>query len=64
MSIAGEQGKQGIRRLEEIQMNALPSLQIILYDGWVIRFADGFTGRANSVNPVYYSSVDIAEKIT
>jgi RimJ/RimL family protein N-acetyltransferase len=34
-----------------------------LYDGWVIRFANGYTKRANSVNPLYSSSLDIGEKL-
>jgi ribosomal protein S18 acetylase RimI-like enzyme len=38
-------------------------LQQWLYDGWVIRFADGHTRRANSVNPLYPSHQDAAAKI-
>ncbi len=52
-----------MRFLEELQMNALPSLQTVLYDGWVIRFADGYSNRANSVNPIYRSERDVNEKI-
>lgn len=44
-------------------MNAWPSLQTMLYDGWVIRFAGGYTKRANSVNPLYTSTVDLDEKL-
>ena len=44
-------------------MNAWPALQVMLYDGWVLRFADGYTRRANSVSPLYASSQDIEEKI-
>jgi ribosomal protein S18 acetylase RimI-like enzyme len=43
------------RKLEELSMNAWPALQTLLKDGWVIRFADGYTKRANSVNPIYSS---------
>ncbi len=52
-----------IRKLEEISMNAWPSLSTVLYDGWVIRFANGVTRRANSVNPIYSSSILVDEKI-
>jgi ribosomal protein S18 acetylase RimI-like enzyme len=44
-------------------MNAWPSLQTMLYDGWVLRFADGYTKRANSVHPLYSSSLNVEEKI-
>lgn len=52
-----------IRQIEEISMNCWPSLQTVLYDGWVIRFAEGFTKRSNSVNPIYASNLDIDAKI-
>jgi GNAT superfamily N-acetyltransferase len=39
--------------IEELTMNAWPSLQTILYDGWIIRMAGGYTKRANSINPIY-----------
>ncbi len=52
-----------MRLLEELQMNALPALQTILYDGWILRFADGFTNRANSINPIYQHKDNVIEKI-
>ena len=52
-----------ITTIEELSLNAWAALQTVLYDGWVIRFADGYTKRANSVNPLYSSSLDIDEKI-
>jgi GNAT superfamily N-acetyltransferase len=52
-----------IRLIEELSLNALPSLKTVCYDGWVLRFADGFTRRANSVNPLYPSSLPLDEKI-
>ena len=39
-----------IRALEERALNAWPALETVLVDGWVLRFADGYTKRANSVN--------------
>jgi GNAT superfamily N-acetyltransferase len=44
-------------------MNAWPALQTLVYDGWVLRFASGYTRRANSVNPIYPSQLDTLEKI-
>lgn len=52
-----------IHTIEEISLNAWPSLQQILYDGWILRFANGHTKRANSINSVYIGNKDIYEKI-
>jgi ribosomal protein S18 acetylase RimI-like enzyme len=49
--------------IEELSLNAWPSLQTILYDGWVMRFANGYTRRSNSINPLYPSTLDLDEKI-
>jgi N-acetylglutamate synthase len=51
------------RDLEELALTAWPALRQWLYDGWVVRFADGHTRRANSVNPLYPARRDVAEKI-
>jgi N-acetylglutamate synthase len=40
-----------IRYIEELALNAWPSLQPLLLDGSVVRFANGYTRRANSMNP-------------
>jgi len=52
-----------ITTIEELSLNAWASLQTMLYDGWVIRFANGYTKRANSVNLLYSSNIDIGEKL-
>lgn len=52
-----------IQQIEELSMNAWPALQVVLYDGWVLRFADGYTRRSNSVNPLYPSRLDVEEKV-
>lgn len=53
-----------IRSIEELSINALPSLYTQLYDGWVLRLSDGLTRRANSINPLYTGSLPLDEKIT
>lgn len=50
--------------IEELSLNAWPSIQTVLYDGWVIRFAEGYSKRANSVNPIYASSISVDEKVS
>ena len=51
------------KRIEEISLNAWPALQQVLYDGWILRLAKGYTKRANSVNPLYTSSLDLEKKV-
>jgi N-acetylglutamate synthase len=52
-----------IRSIEEISLNALPALRTVYYDGWVLRMADGYTRRANSVQALYPGSLPLDEKI-
>ncbi len=52
-----------IRHFEELSLNALPSLETIYYDGWVLRFAGGYPRRANSIQLLYPSRLPLEEKI-
>jgi len=51
------------RRIEEVSLNAWPALQQMLFDGWILRFSRGYTKRANSVNPLFGSSMDVDQKV-
>ncbi|MBM3521864.1 MAG: GNAT family N-acetyltransferase, partial [Alphaproteobacteria bacterium] len=42
--------RETIERLEQFAFNAWPAQQSVERDGWVLRFNDGFTRRANSAN--------------
>jgi ribosomal protein S18 acetylase RimI-like enzyme len=49
--------------LEELTQNAWPALRTQLFDGWVLNFSEGYTRRANSVVPLYPSSLPLLEKL-
>lgn len=56
-----------IRGLEERALNAWPALQTVLADGWVVRFSEGYTKRANSacaLLPEPKPVAAVAEEIT
>jgi GNAT superfamily N-acetyltransferase len=52
-----------IKIFEELSINAGPALQTELFDGWILRFANGYTKRSNSINPLYDSVLSVEEKI-
>lgn len=52
-----------IRSLEEAALAGMPSLCLDVYDGWLVRTAQGHSRRANSVTPLYASSLDVDQKI-
>jgi ribosomal protein S18 acetylase RimI-like enzyme len=53
----------GIKTLERRAFAAWPALRTLTRDGWVLRFADGHTKRANSINPVATGTGDLAARI-
>ena len=52
-----------IRMYEELAANAHVALNVVQYDGWLLRFSGGHTSRANSVSVLYPSTIDPEEKI-
>lgn len=52
-----------IIRLEELSFDSWPALENVRDDGWILRFAEGFTNRSNSVWPLYASRDGMNEKI-
>ncbi len=55
--------REQIVRCEELAANAHVALKILQYDGWILHFSEGHTGRANSVSVLYPSHIDPDEKI-
>ena len=51
------------RFLEEISSNAHVALGTMQYDGWLLRFANGHTNRANSVSAIYPSTISFDIKV-
>lgn len=54
---------ENITSIETHSMLAWPALVTRCYDGWVLRFSNGYTRRANSINPVHGSTLELDEKL-
>ncbi len=52
-----------IRQIEEAALSAWPALSQVLDDGWILRFSNGYSKRANSINPTYTALGDVDAKI-
>ena len=52
-----------IREIEERAASAWPALATVGLDGWVVRFAEGYTRRANSVWPLREGGRPVGEKV-
>lgn len=52
-----------IKTIEDLSLNAWPSHQIQLYDGWILRFSYFYTHRTNSVEQIGTSTLPLEEKI-
>ena len=56
--------KEQIQKFEEMCLNGHVALNTLLYDGWILKFSEGYTGRANSVSMLYPSSKPLSEKVS
>lgn len=52
-----------IKTIEDLSLNAWPSHQMELYDGWILRFSHFYTHRTNSVEQFGTSTLSWREKI-
>ena len=52
-----------IQKFEEMCLNGHVALNTLLYDGWILKFSEGYTGRANSVSVLYPSFKTFEEKV-
>ena len=52
-----------LRRIEELGLNSSAPPGQLLYDGWLLRLLPGQAKRARSVNAVYPSTRQLAEKV-
>jgi ribosomal protein S18 acetylase RimI-like enzyme len=51
------------KRVEEACLNGWPALREVVFDGWLIRLAEGHTRRTNSVNVIAPGVLPLDEKI-
>lgn len=56
--------KEQILKFEEMCLNGHVALNTLLCDGWILKFSEGYTGRANSVSVLYPSSKPLSEKVS
>ena len=52
-----------IKTIEDLSLNAWPSHQLQVYDGWLLRFSHFYTHRTNSVEQIGTSSIPLDVKI-
>lgn len=63
LSEADHLSRERARRIEEASLRAWPAFTDSDFDGWRLRFADGYTRRANSITPLDPSRLELADKI-
>ncbi|MDO5701771.1 MAG: GNAT family N-acetyltransferase [Lachnospiraceae bacterium] len=53
-----------IKKTEDLSLNAWPSHQIEVYDGWILRYSYFYTHRTNCVEQIGPSALPLSEKIS
>lgn len=52
-----------IKKIEDLSLNAWPSWQMQVYDGWILRYSHFYTHRTNCVEEIGVPEIPLAEKI-
>ncbi|MGN0362264.1 MAG: GNAT family N-acetyltransferase [Bilifractor sp.] len=52
-----------VKTIEDLSLNAWPSHQIQIYDGWLLRFSYFYTHRTNCVEQIGISEIPLSEKM-
>lgn len=55
--------KQKIKIMEDLSLNAWPSYQMQIYDGWILRFSYFYTHRTNCIEQLGHSSIPLQDKL-
>lgn len=55
--------KQKIKIIEDLSLNAWPSYQMQIYDGWILRFSYFYTHRTNCIEQLGPSSIPLQDKL-
>lgn len=55
--------RNDIKTIEDLSLNAWPSHQMQLYDGWILRFSHYYTHRTNCVEQIGESHIPVDTKI-
>jgi N-acetylglutamate synthase len=52
-----------IAAIEDASYRSWPAREMVVYDGWQLRYADGFSRRGNTLLPIGPSSIGVDEKL-
>ena len=55
--------EQKIKIIEDLSLNAWPSYQMQIYDGWILRFSHFYTHRTNCIEQLGPSSIPLPDKL-